>query len=59
MLTCDQALSQVFQVDLKMRLIDLLVMQSDDLWLFSSLFLVDVGGLYGGVHVPHVHAYIW
>ena len=41
-----------------MRLIDLLVMQGDDLGLFSSLFLVDVGSLYGGVHVSHVHAYL-
>ena len=42
-----------------MRLIDLLVMQSDDLGFVSQFFqqlnLVDVGGLYGGVHVPHVH----
>ena len=42
-----------------MRLIDLLVMQSDDLRFISQfvqqLDLVDVGGLYGGVHVPHVH----
>ena len=43
-----------YLVDLKMRLIDLLVMQGDDLGLFSSLFLVHVGSLYGGVHVPHV-----
>ena len=56
---CDQALSPVFRVDLKIRLIDSLVMQSDDLRLISQfvqqLDLVDVGSLYGGVHVPHVH----
>ena len=42
-----------------MRLIDLLVIQSDDLGFISQfvqqLNLVDVGSFYGGVHVPHVH----
>ena len=42
-----------------MRLIDLLVVQSDNLRFISQfvqqLNLIDVGSLYGGVHVPHVH----
>ena len=42
-----------------MRLIDLLVIQSDNLRFISQfvqqLNLVDVGSLYGGVNVPHVH----
>ena len=46
-------LSPVFG-GLENEVIDLLVMQGDDLRLFSSLFLVHVGSLYGGVHVPHV-----
>ena len=48
-----------FRVDLKMRLIDLQVMQGDDLRFISQfveqLNLVEVAGLDGGIHVLNVH----
>ena len=46
-------------MDLTMRLVDLLIMQSDNLWFLPQFIqqfnLIDVGGLYGRVDVPHVH----